>query len=672
MALTADALETISSMVEQASEGRMVQTMGALFTYLEDKQLMWRQRVSPRFVHCHPANRDGYGLNAMDCHSLLRDISACGWNWAQIDAMACEVPGSGPSHDSVLEFNVAQQLGSGGLLPTVEPHTIKLASLSCSHTNMALRLILAEMAHECDSLCLNGRLNLERVRQHDAQLYEASQSGLQWRVISADVMQAVPKLASLVQEAMNAGGQLQRREHELQLARRILNTWREVSAGRTDPVAFAEIRDRVLRSKPPCAPCLPHMYGFLMKWGGGPSGSAMVETESVIKQFGSSTERSLGPDFWDAIGASGPADCKRMCSANLLQPVLHAEGIMQEMRALASTAVNKEAIMQEHGVVLTKKWESHRVTGDEVSTAASSSGQSAGPAPLGCRRMRHYDASGKPAHPDELLLEYGFKVGDWACRKADKVVAVITAAKPDGSIIISINDGLINGSARVSIKSFAAGEWVKHTPKARPQELANHWEHGCLNHPDFQAAVFRGKVMLELDWLIREHKEVPKSLKVVLKPSKAVVSICAFQEGQLVLVPATTRVEVKEGSRGHSAANIPLGKRPDGEKLLWSLAPVTSVPKDSKQGLLDTFWFVQATNDAEAANMAISPDLDGKELATPPGNVTIPLMKNTVSITPGTTLTVFRPKSEKLVELAEILPEAPPKKRKVGKQNGDL
>lgn len=70
--------------------------------------------------------------------------------------------------------------------------------------------------------------------------------------------------------------------------------------------------------------------------------------------------------------------------------------------------------------------------------------------------------------------------------------------------------------------------------------------------------------------------------------------------------------------------------------------------------------------------MAISPDLDGKELATPPGNVTIPLMKNTVSITPGTTLTVFRPKSEKLVELAEILPEAPPKKRKVGKQNGDL
>ncbi|CAJ1341308.1 unnamed protein product, partial [Effrenium voratum] len=507
MALTADALEAISSMVEQASEGRMVQTMGALFTYLEDKQLMWRQRVSPRFVHCHPANRDGYGLNAMDCHSLLRDISACGWNWAQVDAMACEVPGSGPAHDSVLEFNVAQQLGSGGLLPTVEPHTIKLASLSCSHTNMALRLILAEMAHESDSLCLNGRLNLERVRQHDAQLYEASQSGLQWRVICADVMQAVPKLASLVQEALNAGGQLQRREHELQLARRILNTWREASAGRKEPVAFAEIRDRVLRSKPPCAPCLPHMYGFLMRWGGGPSGSAMVETESVIKQFGSSTERSLGPEFWDAIGANlkkgedglrfrhallrlaylspekfiVPADCKRMCSANMLQPVLHVEGIMQEMRALASTAANKDAIMQEvfkfemaavavtldkrfkgmqrpatveacaqetidliakeHGVVLTKKWESHRETG-VVSTAASSSGQNSGLA------MRHYDASGKPAHPDELLLEYGFKVGDWACRKADKVVAVITGAKPDGSILISINDGLIHGSAR--------------------------------------------------------------------------------------------------------------------------------------------------------------------------------------------------------------------------------
>lgn len=120
---------------------------------------------------------------------------------------------------------------------------------------------------------------------------------------------------------------------------------------------------------------------------------------------------------------------------------------------------------------------------------------------------------------------------------------------------------------------------------------------------------------------------------------------------------------------GHCSA---LRKRLDGEKLMWSLAPVTSVPKDSKQGLLDSFWFVQVTNDAEAANMAISPDLDGEELAISQGQVNIPLMKNTVSIVPGTALMVLRPKSAKLVELAEILPEAPPKKRKVGKQNDDL
>ena len=46
-------------------------------------------------------------------------------------------------------------------------------------------------------------------------------------------------------------------------------------------------------------------------------------------------------------------------------------------------------------------------------------------------------------------------------------------------------------------------------------------------------------------------------------------------------------------SFGHCSA---LRKRLDGEKLMWSLAPVTSVPKDSKQGLLDSFWFVQVTN----------------------------------------------------------------------------
>ena len=43
-------------------------------------------------VIVHPANREGGLLVPIDVHDLLRIFNHNGWNWARVDACACEIP----------------------------------------------------------------------------------------------------------------------------------------------------------------------------------------------------------------------------------------------------------------------------------------------------------------------------------------------------------------------------------------------------------------------------------------------------------------------------------------------------------------------------------------------------------------------------------------------------
>ena len=63
-------------------------------------------------VIVHPANREGAVLVPIDVHDLLRILNHNGWNWARVDACACEIPDADRKDWLARYLEVVEQDGS--------------------------------------------------------------------------------------------------------------------------------------------------------------------------------------------------------------------------------------------------------------------------------------------------------------------------------------------------------------------------------------------------------------------------------------------------------------------------------------------------------------------------------------------------------------------------------
>ena len=392
MPLDVETRKLIERRIQRAEEGYLVSETAALLRDLEEKNLVYRSQIQPRFVRIHPLNRDGMGCGGTDVRALLSDIVSVGFDWSQPQPVAVEL--QDPTEIAeVTAFNEKLVMLSGTdkhtSLAPVEPASVKFASLSSSHTNMALRLFAASMPHVGDEVLLvDGKLSLHQLRSHDANFAEAVERGLMWTIVSNAVVAAYPTLAHLLQQAFNTSSQLQRKEGELQLFRRLLKTW-QMEASKTataTAISFHDVRGQILRSKPACAASVPFMWNFMLKFGGGSAGTDLLESESLVKSMASS-QRILGPQFWDHLSQDVrggepllrvrhaafrlayiadentvvPSDVKRLFSQASLHLTLAAEKLMQEMRDLGRALpyeVWTEVLLFEHEcikVILDKK-----------------------------------------------------------------------------------------------------------------------------------------------------------------------------------------------------------------------------------------------------------------------------------------------------------------------------
>ena len=342
--------------------------------------LCWRTRIRPQFVHVHTANRDGFGLSANDVHSLCSDISECGWEWNQVRAICAELsPAEIPAVEAFNRQLVGDDTVSANLrLAPVVEGTVKYASLSASHTNQVLRLFAANCLHEGDpDLLVQGRLSIHQLQAKDPAFADAVEQGLWWCVVSQEVMSEYPQLASMMQQANNTGAQLQRKEPELQLCRRLLAVWQQESKSKPGKqIQYQDVKVKILRTKPTCAPAVPHMWAFMMKFGGGAQGQEMRSTEEFVKGAGAS-QRSLGAEVWDSLSLPGKGgelllrarhaalrlayvdekpltanEIKRMLKAN---DVVTAEKLMHEVRDLAAgltPELHHEVLLFEHQLIV--------------------------------------------------------------------------------------------------------------------------------------------------------------------------------------------------------------------------------------------------------------------------------------------------------------------------------
>eukprot|EP00439_Symbiodinium_sp_Y106_P081667 s1148_g20.t2 len=347
-ALTPEVRAEIGAFLQKAKEGTLVQSENGLHELLLQKKLAWRLKLTCDFIGVHPQNR----ISASHVQDLITNIAGIGFSRAESRCICIEVPedarGDGcrdfnvrlaseahgklaPVNPAILKFasivgSHANQAGRcfwygmphpdekvTGKLAPVNPAILKFASIVGSHANQAGRCFWYGMPHPDEKVTINGALSLEKLAKIDPAWTSSIREGLDWMVVSAQIVDAFPEYVGLAQSAGNAAGQIASAEGELQLARKVNQAIADFLArGGKDTVSYTDVSGAILRSKPPSASALPGIFTFVLRYGGGAGpDSFLSRSETFIRAHGYAA-RSLGSDFWQAMGAEikGSADQK--------------------------------------------------------------------------------------------------------------------------------------------------------------------------------------------------------------------------------------------------------------------------------------------------------------------------------------------------------------------------
>ncbi|CAJ1399720.1 unnamed protein product [Effrenium voratum] len=698
MALSPDVCKQIEDLLKKAETGSLVASASRALAVLEQHNHAFQAKISSRHVVCHPANRDGCGVCAADVHSLLSDILSIGFDPSQPKPVCVECSGDG----AIEAFNTCLVEDSAGMLAPVIPGSCKYASLSSSHTNQVLRLLAAGCNHVHDSeagapdITVQGKLSMEQLAQRDPLFHSAASEGMTWTVVGRAALERFPSLGPLLQEAGNTSGQLQRKETELQLARRIHREFLKVASSKPpgSSVSYQELRAQVLRSKPSCTAAIPFIFTFLRKYSGGSSAEALNETEQAIRMFGVSSQRELGADFWDSLGRDmrggapllrlrhallraaiikpergiASADARRLSSVAFKELALQCDWLMVEMRSLLATYlanVDKELdVLKELydfemtvvSVALGKKSkDAKQALPHTIEQAAQAFVEKVAllKQVTISKQMRSYDAGGRLQSPSGLARECGFTEGMHILRKGDGTVAQVVQFE-ESHLVVAVNGQL----RRVEAGSFTRGEWTKHTPKAQVVTL-DHMANPAGGHADFLVQLMKANILQAIHELQQENGDT-EGLSVHLKPCKRVVAEQDYKKKCLKLVPVSTKIECKPVGSA-SGQGTPMGELVPG--MEFSILPWVVIPKDGTAGAVCPFFFVQPTTTQEESNM---------ELVTikASNGMDIPLLRNFVAIQKGDDLKVHKPKDTVVLELAplEKVETSKPSKRARTKQ----
>jgi len=268
----------------------LVQTSDKLLEAFAASDMLYSMTVAPRQVGLDPSNRDSMGVNAKEVHRLMGEIATVGWSWpATAHAVCCEAK---PGDTSLQEYN--GMLVKGLDLAPVLPNTIWFGSLSCGHTNMALRCLGAAVPSSCPLLSEGGKLDLDKLWKRDPEFAKAATTGLKWRVLRAAVRERYPAVLSIIQAALNVAGNVQQKVHEVQGLQQLWTLATNYQK-KGETVDWASIKAVIKRSLPSFVDSLDSMIAFVASHSGGLQGSFLKYFLAFHRLFVKPTVRSSVP-----------------------------------------------------------------------------------------------------------------------------------------------------------------------------------------------------------------------------------------------------------------------------------------------------------------------------------------------------------------------------------------
>lgn len=350
MALPPHVEKFVAGALEETSKsGGIVQGVRKVLDFLQAEGLVYSQRIHCSAIGVHNMNRDGLGVSWADSHRLVSEISQLGFVPEECKPVCVELK----SDDTVVRsFNHQLQEEAGGKLGDPSSTAwIRFASLSCSHTNFAMRIVSENVEHSDPDVTMGGRLTVDRLSAKDPGFAKAVREGLDWTVVSARVIDRFPELCGLIQGAGNASGQIARQEYDVQMIRKIHN----MVKGK-DVVSWEDIKQYILRTKPPNGSAAPRMFAFVVRFQ-GPLGEWLAETEAYCR----SSSRQIPAAVYESLGQerkaveqyprlrhallkallTGPADkaltlqdVKKLLHGKMIDKAQMAEALIGEVAAL--------------------------------------------------------------------------------------------------------------------------------------------------------------------------------------------------------------------------------------------------------------------------------------------------------------------------------------------------
>ena len=290
------------------------------------RALCSRKRWIPvRRVGAHPHNREKAGIVPIDMHDLLNRMSADGWNWELVDALAAEMPPDGVmgmDHNGVevnlrkwfIDFNMELVASAGGLLPLCFPDELDVVTARGTHTTAAVRCYDQDRVAGVhpETMGDDGYVNKAKILGQQPSMNEPLVKGIEYETVCWQLLVACPRLMEILSRTGNMHHSTYRQETTLQACGRIHQIAKSMRAATEDD--WKEVIKTATHGKGDAIIEPYKCYVQLVKnWSGGASGHILKSLE--LCERAAKIKRVIKPQDVQMIGELQLPDAVRYVPA---------------------------------------------------------------------------------------------------------------------------------------------------------------------------------------------------------------------------------------------------------------------------------------------------------------------------------------------------------------------
>ena len=561
----------------------------------------YRQVFHCKSVGIHPKNRN------TECFVLRRAITRgvkivnLGWSdtTVQADAMAME---DHPIHKHIALNTVkcTENVRGAAKYKTDE---VKIGPLGATHCNHFLAMVHDEVPC-CEPGISEGGKVSQKLCCKDPGIKRASSTGVEWLVFRHAVEEAFPIIPTIIQSALNAVAQMAEGESWIQNLLKTVDAYNSLYGSSCDaaPTTKAEenkVAKVVLMSEPPRRDDVADIVAFCFKWGGLPSGTfvrqltneftACVPSERIVSGsvFRKLASLKYPPNQLPAhfINAAllthaeaseqvqdgyaryiSLGEFDSMASQKNLAKVLEYDGHVKRAMQLVAQADARGSIARSESIVAFKTKLVRHFLGRKDTTDAypkvkdivkTLTDDIAGVTVLptetsstdDAHNVVHYNDEGDTVNIGALTLEnMGFVVGARVYNVKETVMKQYVVDKITNLDVtlktINVN-GEIDEAHETKLTYDAFREGYKKCDKL---ELHSKYPSGIITptHKDLFAMQYRSFAVQAIVSLSLKYPVVHEEFRVTVKPSQRVYATRAFGKNELVIVPTTTALTVRD------------------------------------------------------------------------------------------------------------------------------